>query len=139
MVSKPESKLWYQLKEATKKQVYWTRIESWALPGVPDVHGILEGFPFWIELKVHRLKSLNSIALSPHQINWQTQYIRNKGIVWNLVAHPSSSTLNLFWGGKAFEMTDKNRKTKTEPDWSCPNGSKAEWEKMISFIQEFRS
>jgi hypothetical protein len=74
MPSKPESRLWKQLRDGTKEQVLWTRIESWAAPGVPDLHGLLDGTPFWLELKVHRLKTLKSVKFRPHQISWQTQY-----------------------------------------------------------------
>ena len=54
----PETKLWKDLKEGTKELgVFWTRIESWAMPGIPDVHGIKNGKSFWLELKVSNLKS----------------------------------------------------------------------------------
>ena len=47
MSSKPESQLWYKLRDGTKDLgVFWTRLESWASPGVPDLHGIIQGHPF---------------------------------------------------------------------------------------------
>ena len=93
-MSKPESTLWKNLREGTKELgVFWTRLESWSSPGVPDLHGILDGHAFWLELKVHRLNSLNKIALRPHQIAWQIRYSGYSGNVWNLVGHPSSSTI----------------------------------------------
>ena len=63
MSSKPESQLWYKLRDGTKDLgVFWTRLESWASPGVPDLHGIVQGHPFWLELKVH-LELLNTVRL----------------------------------------------------------------------------
>ncbi len=42
MGTKPESQLWYKLRDGTKDLgVFWTRLESWASPGVPDLHGIV--------------------------------------------------------------------------------------------------
>jgi len=110
-MKKPEPKLWHNLRDNTKTQgVFWTRLESWAIPGVPDLHGIVDGHAFWLELKVHRLKSLKSINLSPHQILWQTQYSSQSGHVWNLVHHLSSSSLKLFGGWRARQWTESPRR-----------------------------
>lgn len=101
MAKKPESKFSKKLTEATRTNVHWTRIESWALPGVPDLHGCSEGKCFWIETKVALLPSVNfltakQIGLRPHQIQWQMQYARSGGLVYNLVHRPSSSLLQLY-------------------------------------------
>ena len=52
---KPESKLWQLIKKNTPK-IQWTRLESWASFGVPDLLGYNEncGF-FMLEMKVTRL------------------------------------------------------------------------------------
>jgi len=113
--------------------VFWTRLESWSSPGVPDLHGILDGHAFWLELKVHRLNSLNKIALRPHQIAWQIRYSRYSGNVWNLVGHPSSRTINIFHGSRAMELTEK--RTKDDPlipDWS--SGTPYDWAGAINHI-----
>jgi len=97
--------MWHRLRDGTKDlNVFWTRLESWASPGVPDLHGIVNGKSFWIELKVHRLKSLKKIQLRPHQIAWQIRYATELGRVWNLVEQPSSGTVNLFHGSRAIEL-----------------------------------
>ena len=133
MTNKPESKLWAQLREGTKNLgVFWTRLESWSSPGVPDLHGIKDGQAFWLELKVHRLKSLKNIALRPHQIAWQIRYSQQNGNVWNLVSHPSSRTLNIFRGERAIEIADKEVKGPLSPDWT--SGSCYDWREMIRFI-----
>lgn len=112
---KVESKLWKQLKQNTEQEVFWTRIESWSLPGVPDLHGIIKGKPFWLELKVHRLKKINSLLLSPHQKLWQIRYKMSGGKVWNLVDHPSSSTLYLFLPPDPLLVDERVRMRKKEP------------------------
>jgi hypothetical protein len=61
---KPESKFWQLVKKNTP-QIQWTRLESWASFGVPDLLGYNNkcGF-FMCELKVARGKK---ISFSPHQ------------------------------------------------------------------------
>ena len=123
MATKPESTLWKNLREGTKDLgVFWTRLESWSSPGVPDLHGILDGHAFWLELKVHRLNSLNKIALRPHQIAWQIRYSRYSGNVWNLVGHPSSRTINIFRGARAME-----RCLTVWSSWKGKKGSPVAW------------
>lgn len=134
MATKPESRLWLNLRDNTKHLgIFWTRIESWSTPGIPDLHGIVDGKSFWLELKVHRLKSLKSIKLSPHQIAWQTQYSGKLGNVWNLVSHPSSSTINIYRGKRALELggLTENQGSLT-PDWS--SGQPHDWTGMLDFI-----
>ena len=112
---KVESKLWKQLKQNTEREGFWTRIESWSLPGVPDLHGIVDGKAFWLELKVHKLKKINSLLLSPHQKLWQIRYTMSGGKVWNLVDHPSSSTLYLFLPSESLVKDQKVRVEKKRP------------------------
>ena len=136
MSSKPESQLWYKLRDGTKDLgVFWTRLESWASPGVPDLHGIVNDHPFWLELKVHRLKSLKSITLRPHQIAWQTRYSMNGGSVYNLVHHPSSSTLNIYGGQRAMQIAGNGESW--TPDWSCP--TPYDWTGIINHILSSKS
>jgi hypothetical protein len=133
-MAKPESQLWSKFKEGTLGLgVYWTRLETWATPGIPDVHGIKEGKSFWVELKVSKLKSLNKVDLRPHQIAWQTRYSSHGGSVWNLVAQPSSRLLKLFRGERAMELGEgtKNREELT-PDWET--GTPYDWKGLVDYI-----
>ena len=59
-----ETKLWKKLKKNTPK-INWTRLESWASFGVPDLLGYHDtcGF-FMVELKIARGPK---ISFSPHQ------------------------------------------------------------------------
>ena len=61
---KPESKFWKLIKKNTPK-IQWTRLESWASFGVPDLVGYHDscGF-FMVELKVTKSKKVH---FSPHQ------------------------------------------------------------------------
>ena len=61
---KPETKLWQKVKKNTSK-IKWTRLESWASFGVPDLLGYQDscGF-FMVELKIARAPK---ISFSPHQ------------------------------------------------------------------------
>ena len=61
---KPESKFWKLIKKNTPK-IQWTRLESWASFGVPDLIGYHDscGF-FMVELKVTKSKKVH---FSPHQ------------------------------------------------------------------------
>ena len=61
---KPESKFWKLIKKKTPK-IQWTRLESWASFGVPDLLGYNDncGF-FMVEMKIARGPK---ISFSPHQ------------------------------------------------------------------------
>lgn len=134
MATKPESRLWSQLRDGTKDLgVFWTRLESWSSPGVPDLHGIKDGCAFWLELKVHKLKSLKNIQLRPHQIAWQIRYSGYSGNVWNLVSHPSSRTINIFRGERAMELAGQTENDgPLTPDWS--SGIPYDWTGLINHI-----
>ena len=132
MALKRESKLWKRLKNLNLN-AHIFRVESNTINGIPDVHCVMKGKSFWLELKVHRLNSLNKIALRPHQIAWQIRYSRYSGNVWNLVGHPSSRTINIFRGARAMELTEK--RTKDDPlipDWS--SGIPYDWTGAINHI-----
>jgi len=61
---KPETKLWQKVKKNTTK-IKWTRLESWASFGVPDLLGYHDGCGFFmVELKIARAPK---ISFSPHQ------------------------------------------------------------------------
>ena len=75
---KPEAKLWHELKKNTPL-ISWTRLESSASLGLPDLLGYTDtnGF-FTVELKV---KSSNKIRLSPHQIAFHYTHQTNSFIL----------------------------------------------------------
>jgi hypothetical protein len=61
---KPESKFWKLIKKNTP-QIQWTRLESWASFGVPDLLGYHDNCGFFlVELKVTKTAKVH---FSPHQ------------------------------------------------------------------------
>ena len=75
---KPESKFWKELKQKTP-DIQWTRLESWASYGVPDLLGYNDncGF-FMVELKVVKK---GKPKFSPHQILFHTQRTKRNFIL----------------------------------------------------------
>ena len=89
---KPESKLWQMVKKNIP-DVHWTRLESWAMPGVPDVYGIQEGVSVFVELKVTRS---NKINLSPFQQNWLYNHYLQGGRSFIMLHHLGQRLLYIF-------------------------------------------
>ena len=75
---KPESKLWQRVTKNTPN-ILWTRVESWASFGFPDLVGYTEnrGF-FTVELKVTKS---NKVTFSPHQIAFHVKHPTNTFIL----------------------------------------------------------
>jgi Holliday junction resolvase len=92
-----------------------TRIETWAVPGIPDVLACDEdGLFHFIELKA---TGGNAVELRPHQISWLSRHARSS--VW--VAVQKMKTKNepqqffLFHGSKAMDLRFEG--LKVEPDY----------------------
>ena len=86
---KDESKLWQKIKKNIPN-IIWTRVESWASFGFPDLVGYTEkgGF-FTVELKVIKSKK---ISFSPHQIAFHIKHPTN---TWILLATLDARTSKL--------------------------------------------
>jgi hypothetical protein len=112
---KPESKFWQQVKKNTPK-IKWTRLESWASFGVPDLLGYHDscGF-FMVELKV---ANGNKIHLSPHQILFHTTMTKRNFI---LVRGASASSVKLYQSSAIHELRTSLRDAKTaaQDDWTA--------------------
>jgi Holliday junction resolvase len=77
-MAKDESKFWLEVKKNIK-QISFTRLESWASAGVPDLLCYNEkGKFFTIELKVEKRKKL---IFSPHQISFHIRHPNNTFIL----------------------------------------------------------
>jgi Holliday junction resolvase len=96
-----EKNLWLRVKKNLPHDCYATRIENRMDGGIPDVHVIWNGLPFWIELK---LTKANKIRLSPNQIAWNTKYSLNNGLAYILVQRVGEGSLFLFRGDDAREL-----------------------------------
>jgi len=97
---KPESKLWQRVKKNTPN-ILWTRIESWASFGFPDLVGYTEnrGF-FTVELKVTKS---NKVTFSPHQIAFHVKHPTNTFIL--IQAHDARCP-KLYPGSAVRELAD---------------------------------
>ena len=80
-MSKTKESNLYNLIKTTIKNAHLTRIESYTLNGIPDLHCAYKGRTFWIELKTNNIKNCN---LSKYQINWILKYQRYGGLVFIL-------------------------------------------------------
>jgi Holliday junction resolvase len=75
---KPESKFWQEVKKNIT-EISFTRLESWASAGVPDLLCYNKNGKFFtIELKVTKG---NSIRFSPHQISFHIKHPKNSFIL----------------------------------------------------------
>jgi len=80
-MSKTKESNLYNLIKTTIKTAHFTRIESYTLNGIPDLHCIYKGRTFWLELKAN---DINNCNLSKYQINWILKYQRHGGQVYIL-------------------------------------------------------
>jgi hypothetical protein len=81
-----------------------TRIENRHGGGVPDVHGLLDTLPFWLELKV---SNNFHVSVSPHQVAWHTSYWARGGLSFFLLKSPSLSCFVLFPGSVSIDLAQK--------------------------------
>jgi hypothetical protein len=89
----PEAQFWTTLRQNLPKEAFATRIENTHGGGVPDVHIVWDGMPFWLELKTTKS---NSVNIRPHQVAWNMVYFARGGLSFFLVKHLSSGILYLF-------------------------------------------
>ena len=111
---KPESKFWQLVKKNTPK-IQWTRLESWASFGVPDLLGYADscGF-FMVELKIARAPK---ISFSPHQkLFHMTRTNRN----FILLEDTSSRSIKLYGSESIHGLLIDHRETPslTHNDWN---------------------
>ena len=93
-----ETKLWHNLKKATP-QIKWTRLESSASLGLPDLLGYNKNNIFFtIELKIIYA---NKIRFSPHQIAFHIRHPKNTFI---LAKHLGPCTVKLYEGSRIMEL-----------------------------------
>ena len=90
---KKETKFWNVIKKNTGHLIHWTRIESWAGQGIPDLHGIFEGVTVFVELKV---TESYSISISPSQKAWNYNHVLHGGRSFIMLQHLGERALYLF-------------------------------------------
>ena len=116
--------------EKSKRNIRATRLETWAMPGVPDVVlcDELGNFHF-VELKA---TAGNAVDLRPHQVAWLTTH--GHGSVWVLVRKQKTKNAPeqtyLFAGGDAVDL--KMEGLTVEP---IHHGEgRADWTAILSLI-----
>ena len=126
---KPESKLW-QLVKKNITSIHWTRLESWAMPGVPDVFGIQDGISIFVELKVTKS---NSLGLSPFQMSWHYNHILNGGRSFIMLQHLSQRLLCVV---PCFHIhSPSSIALDSSPQYSVKlPASPAEWAAVVDFL-----
>jgi hypothetical protein len=87
-----EKLLWKNLKSNITDS-FFTRIESSSSNGVPDVHGVMYGHSFWIELKSD---DVSYPALNKWQVVWINKYIKKGGVVFILKETLEERCLKLY-------------------------------------------
>jgi hypothetical protein len=95
---KPESKFWQEVKKNIT-QISFTRLESWASAGVPDLLCYNKNGKFFtIELKVTRGEYP---TFSPHQISFHIKHPKNSFILKKSLG---PCTVKLYEGSKILEL-----------------------------------
>ena len=116
--------------EKTGRNLKATRLETWAMPGVPDVVLLDEFGNFhFVELKA---TTGNAVNLLPHQVAWLTSY--GNGSVWILVKKHKTKNqkeqLFLYRGAKAVDLKMKGLKVKP---YYHATGT-VDWQKVFALI-----
>jgi hypothetical protein len=87
--------------KTTDRKIETTRLESWALPGVPDVLLLSEGGVFsLLELKVTKGRA-GKLDLSPHQCAWLS---RHSGGPVFIIVRDSSLDIRVYSGSDAVNL-----------------------------------
>jgi hypothetical protein len=95
---KPESKFWQEVKKNIKG-ISFTRLESWASAGVPDLLCYNKNGKFFtIELKVTKGKFA---VFSPHQISFHIKHPKNSFILKKALG---PCTVKLYEGSQIMQL-----------------------------------
>ena len=92
-------------------RAHWTRIETFATAGIPDLYGIKNKITVWLELKCIKQ---NSIKLSPLQISWNYNNFRHGGKNYYMVKDTRSKVIKLYGGDQGAWINEKG--FKAEPN-----------------------
>ena len=131
--TKREADFWRQMKtgmEKTKRNIKATRLETWAMPGVPDVVLLDEFGQFhFVELKA---TAGNAVDLRPHQVAWLTNH--GHGSVWVMVKkHKTKNLPEQFFLYKGADAVDlKMEGLKVDPYHHVEG--RVDWSEIFSLI-----
>jgi hypothetical protein len=109
---KPESKFWQEVKKNIT-EISFTRLESWASAGVPDLLCYNKNGKFFtIELKVTKGEFP---ILSPHQISFHVRHPNNTFILQKALGPLS---IKLYEGSKILELHEHVPCTAIAEGWT---------------------
>jgi len=109
---KPESKFWQEVKKNIT-EISFTRLESWASAGVPDLLCYNKSGKFFtIELKVTRGEFSR---FSPHQIAFHVRHPHNTFILQKALGPLS---IKLYEGSKILELHERVPCTAIAEGWT---------------------
>ena len=104
----PETKLWKLLKKNTP-EIKWSRIESWAVPGIPDLLGYHDSCGFFtVELKV---TNTSKVKFSPHQILFHSTHTKRNFILVLLSPKGSPRSIKLYGSSSIRALINDHRET----------------------------
>ena len=110
---KPESKLWQEVKK-NLPEITWTRLESWASLGVPDLLGYTDSHGFFtVELKVISSKK---IKFSPHQISFHVTHPYRSFILAKTL---DPRSIKLYSGSAVRDLSDGKQVEPIAENWSA--------------------
>ena len=98
-----EANFWSTIRQNLPKKCFATRIENKHGGGVPDVHMVWDGLPFWCELKVTKG---NAVKVTPHQVAWNMAYWARGGSNFFLVKCASTRDIILFDGDQGASLIE---------------------------------
>ena len=111
-MAKDESKFWQEVKKNIK-QISFTRLESWASAGVPDLLCYNEkGKFFTIELKVEKRKKL---TFSPHQISFHMKHSNNTFILAKAL---DPLSIKLYEGSQVLQLKNREPCAPVAESWT---------------------
>ena len=85
----------------TGRKIETTRLESWAIPGIPDVLLFSESGTFsFVELKVTKGRA-GKLGLSPHQCSWLSRHASGPCFI---VVRDSSLDISVYAGSDAVAL-----------------------------------
>jgi hypothetical protein len=120
-----ESSFYQKLKKNQKKcrpSLRFTRLESWASLGVPDLVVCSErGKFYFVELKTTKG---SAVRLSPHQVSWMTQH---KHAPTYIFVHTKDADIFVYAGEQAIELLDRGLLLKPQFKFSNP----VNWQELL--------
>ena len=109
---KPESKFWLEVKKNIK-EISFTRLESWASAGVPDLLCCNKNGKFFtVELKV---SSSQGIRFSPHQIAFHVKHPHNTFILKKALGPLS---IKLYTGSDILKLVNREPCAPVAESWA---------------------